>query len=92
LYILTGKNPTLSYNGFISNIINRVNQYRLGTASKYTKKYNIHEVVYFQETGPRTKAYARENKSKRDHERIKLISWREEIPMGMILPPQFSRN
>lgn len=60
IYILTNTNDSVLYTGVTSDIINRVNQHRLGTASKFTKKYNIHEVVYFQESGPRTAAYARE--------------------------------
>lgn len=56
--ILTEKNPTVFYTGFPGNVVNRVNQHRLGTASKFTKKYNIYKVVSFQETGPRTKGYA----------------------------------
>jgi putative endonuclease len=48
VYILTNKNKTTLYVGVTSNLLQRVYDHKNGVYAKsFTKKYNLHMLVYF---------------------------------------------
>ena len=47
-YILTNKNQTVLYTGVTSDLNARILEHRIGDASKFTKKYNCHFLVYYE--------------------------------------------
>lgn len=50
IYILTNKNHTVLYIGVTSNLGNRLNEHRTGKyKTSFTYKYNVKELVYFEE-------------------------------------------
>ena len=64
VYILTNRVRTL-YVGFCSNLVRRVYEHREGLADGFTRKYNIHWLVYYEETTDVEAAIAREKQIKR---------------------------
>ncbi len=49
VYILTNKYRTTFYIGVTSNLKRRILQHSKGEGSKFTKKYNLKDLVYFEE-------------------------------------------
>jgi len=64
-YILACKSNTAIYIGVTGNLLNRVNQHRLGRGGVHTKKYRITKLVYFEAHNTLEEAIAREYKLKR---------------------------
>ena len=48
IYILSNKNRTVLYIGVTSNLLNRIENHKNGSGSKFTKKYNVNELLYFE--------------------------------------------
>jgi putative endonuclease len=48
VYILTTKNNKMLYVGVTNDIIRRVSEHKEGLNESFTKKYNIHKLVYFE--------------------------------------------
>ena len=48
VYIMTNANNTVLYTGVTNNLQRRVLEHQAGTGSKFTKKYNIDKLVYFE--------------------------------------------
>ncbi len=59
-YILSNKNRTVLYIGFTNNLSRRVNEHKKGLGALFTKKYNVGELVYFEEFTEKKKARKRE--------------------------------
>jgi putative endonuclease len=50
IYILTNKNHTVLYTGVTSNLVNRLYEHKTGLyKTSFTYKYNVKELVYFEE-------------------------------------------
>src|SRR5664280_956094 len=50
IYILTNKNHTVLYTGVTSNLANRLHEHRTGLyKTSFTYKYNVKELVYYEE-------------------------------------------
>tara|TARA_R110002050_G_scaffold204327_4_gene339811 strand:- start:10760 stop:11038 length:279 start_codon:yes stop_codon:yes gene_type:complete len=49
VYILTNKNKTTLYIGVTNNLKRRLGEHQNGIGSVFTKKYNVHCLVYFEE-------------------------------------------
>lgn len=49
VYILTNFNRTVLYIGITSDLQKRIREHRLGKGSKFTAKYNLKYVIYFEE-------------------------------------------
>ena len=64
VYILTNRVRTL-YVGFCNNLVRRVYEHREGLDDGFTRKYNIHWLVYYEETTDVEAAIAREKQIKR---------------------------
>ena len=63
VYILSSRSRNI-YTGVTNNIFRRVWQHREGRASRFTQRYNIHRLVYFEGHGEVYRAIAREKQIK----------------------------
>ena len=65
VYILANKPRGTLYIGVTSNLVERLHQHRLGIASKFTKKYGVMQLVYYEAHDLVTVAVRRETTLKR---------------------------
>lgn len=72
VYILTNKYRTTFYIGVTSNLSKRLNEHYDEIASKFTKKYNLKDLIYFETFSDIEKAIAREKQLKNWHKEWKL--------------------
>ena len=74
VYILASKSQTL-YVGVTNNLQNRVYKHKKGQGSKFTSKYNITKLVYYEVFGDIRYAIEREKQLKgyRRSKKIELI-------------------
>jgi putative endonuclease len=72
VYILTNKYRTTFYIGVTANLYKRLEEHYDETASKFTKKYNIKDLVYFETFTDIEQAISREKKLKNWHKEWKL--------------------
>lgn len=63
-YILTTKNNSVLYVGMTNDLQRRINEHKSGTIEGFTKKYNVHKLVYFEETEDVNNAISREKQLK----------------------------
>lgn len=66
-YILSNTNRTVLYIGVTSELKSRLIQHKNGTGSAFTRKYNIHDLIYFEEFSDINQAIAREKQLKNWH-------------------------
>ncbi len=64
VYIVTNKYRTTFYIGVTTNLSKRVFQHALGEGSKFTKKYNLIDLVYYEEFTDINQAILREKQLK----------------------------
>jgi len=67
VYIMSNKSRTTIYIGVTSNLEQRVLEHKTGFGSKFTKKYNLHYLIYFESTGGIEDAILREKQLKKWH-------------------------
>ncbi len=48
VYILTNTHHTVLYTGVTNDLVRRVYQHNQGAGSTFTRKYNIHKLVYYE--------------------------------------------
>ena len=48
IYILTNTNNTVLYTGVTSNLIKRAYEHKNKMVQGFTKKYNLHKLVYYE--------------------------------------------
>ncbi|MCK5496712.1 MAG: GIY-YIG nuclease family protein [Hyphomicrobiaceae bacterium] len=60
VYLLASKPRGTLYIGVTNTIIDRVAQHRVGNGSVFTRRYNVHRLVWFQEYGDIREAIQRE--------------------------------
>ncbi len=60
VYLLASKPRGTLYIGVTNTIIDRVAQHRVGKGSVFTRRYNVHRLVWFQEYGDIREAIQRE--------------------------------
>lgn len=75
VYILSNKYRTTFYIGMTSNLSKRLVSHHDGTASVFTKKYQIIYMVYFEVFSDINQAIAREKQ---------LKNWRKEWKLDLI--------
>ena len=63
VYILTNRSRTL-YVGMTNDIVRRVQEHKEGRGSKFTSKYRINRLVYYESTNDVLSAIAREKQIK----------------------------
>jgi putative endonuclease len=76
VYLLTNWNNSVMYVGMTNNLERRVYEHKYGLVQGFTKKYHVHRLVYFEETGDVKAALAREKEIKK---------WRREKKNGLVL-------
>jgi putative endonuclease len=64
VYILTNPSHSSLYVGFTSNLAHRVDQHRSRSVPGFTKRYNLRQLLYFEETSDVLAALAREKQLK----------------------------
>ena len=64
VYILTNWNDSVLYIGVTNNLQRRLYEHQHGLTDGFTKKYNLHKLVFFEETGNVNDAIAREKQIK----------------------------
>ena len=64
VYILSNWNDSVVYIGVTSNLPKRLYEHRNGLADGFTKKYNVHKLVYFEQTNDVYAAISREKQLK----------------------------
>ena len=64
VYILTNWDDSVLYIGVTSNLTKRLYEHRNHLADGFTKKYNVHKLVYFEQTTDVNSAIAREKQLK----------------------------
>ena len=64
VYILTTRRNTVLYTGITNDISRRIKEHKLGVNSSFTKKYNVHKLVYFEVYDTPMAAIAREKQIK----------------------------
>ena len=72
VYILTNKYRTTFYIGITANLSKRLLEHFEGVASKFTKKYSLVDLVYFEEFTDINQAIAREKQLKNWHKEWKV--------------------
>jgi putative endonuclease len=75
VYIMTNKPQGTLYIGVTSNLIQRVWQHKSGVVDGFTKKYNLHHLVYYQLSGDMYAAITREKQ---------LKNWRRQWKLNLI--------
>ena len=80
IYILANKYRTTFYIGVTANLSKRIIEHKEGVASKFTKKYNVIDLIYFEEFSDINQAIAREKQLKNWHKEWKLNLIKELNP------------
>lgn len=65
VYILTSWNNKVMYIGMTNNLQRRLWEHKEHLIEGFTKKYNVHKLVYYEETSEVTSAITREKKLKK---------------------------
>jgi putative endonuclease len=66
IYIISNQNGNVIYIGVTSNLWYRVLQHKQGDGSIFTKKYNVHKLVYFEDFNEMNTAIHREKTIKKN--------------------------
>ena len=72
VYIMTNKYNTILYIGTTSNLPRRVEEHKKGIGSKFTSKYQLTKLVYFECGGDMSAAIALEKQLKGGSRKKKL--------------------
>ena len=75
VYIITNNYRTTFYIGVTANLPKRITEHALGEGSKFTKKYNLTDLVYFEKFTDMNQAIAREKQ---------LKNWRHDWKVNLI--------
>ncbi|MDO6802848.1 GIY-YIG nuclease family protein [Wenyingzhuangia sp. 1_MG-2023] len=79
-YILSNKSRNLLYIGYTDNIARRINEHKKGFGAVFTKKYNVHDLVYYEEFDDKSTAKKREKQLKNWHKEWKWNLIKESNP------------
>jgi putative endonuclease len=72
VYILASERNGTLYIGVTNDLVKRVWQHKNQSADGFTKKYGVHQLVYFEETSDIESAIAREKQLKNWQRKWKL--------------------
>ncbi len=64
VYILSSNNNSTVYVGVTNDLERRISEHKCGLIDGFTKKYNVHKLVYFEETPDVMSAIEREKQIK----------------------------
>jgi len=76
VYLLTNWNNHVMYVGVTNDLHRRIYEHRNNLLEGFTKKYNVHKLVYFEETADVNSAIARETEIKK---------WRRQKKNDLVL-------
>ena len=65
VYMLSNWNDSVLYIGVTNNLERRLYEHRNGLVDGFTKKYNVHKLVYFEHTSDVYSAISREKQLKK---------------------------
>ncbi len=77
VYMLASKKRGTLYIGVTNNLERRIHEHRNGLIEGFTKKYNVHMLVHYEETSDIESAIARAKQLKNWHRHWK-INWIEK--------------
>ena len=77
---MTNSYRTTFYIGVTSNLSKRISEHAEGIGSKFTKKYNLKDLIYFEKFTDLNQAIDREKQLKNWHKEWKLNLIRELNP------------
>lgn len=89
IYILSNKNRTVLYIGVTGDLIKRIRAHKSGTGSEFTKKYNLKDLLYFEEFMDINQAISREKQLKNWSKEWKWNLVKELNPELKDLFPEF---
>jgi putative endonuclease len=72
VYILASQRNGTLYVGITNDLIKRVWQHKNDLIEGFTKRYQVHHLVYFEDTSDALSAIAREKQLKKWHRKWKL--------------------
>ena len=72
VYILASKKNGTLYIGVTDNLIRRVYEHKNDLIDGFTKKYNVHKLVYYEQTNDINSAIQREKQLKKWHRQWKI--------------------
>lgn len=75
VYILMNKTRSVLYIGVTSDVHRRLREHQTDKGSKFTKKYNVKYLVYFEEYNSIVRAIEREKQ---------LKNWKRDWKLGLI--------
>lgn len=87
VYILASKKNGTLYIGVTNNLIKRVWEQKNNFVAGFTKKYQVHDLVYFEQTGDVTSAIEREKQLKNWHKAWKINLIKKDNPEWKDLYP-----
>jgi putative endonuclease len=64
VYIMTNNPRGVLYTGITNNLVRRVHEHRSGQTPSFTRRYNLHRLVYYEWTSDVTEAIRRETQIK----------------------------
>ena len=80
VYIVSNKNRSTFYIGVTNDIERRILEHKSGNGSKFTKKYNLHDLLYFEMILGFNQAIEREKQLKNWHREWKINLIKSENP------------
>ena len=80
VYLITNKNNTTFYIGVTNELERRVLEHKKGLIKGFSKKYNLHKLVYYEEFTNSYNAILREKQLKNWHREWKLNLVRKNNP------------
>ena len=96
VYIMTNHTNTVLYTGVTNDLVTRIHEHRSGVGSKFTKKYRVYKLVWFEEFESPVTAIEMEKRIKgwRREKKVALIEsvnprW---IDLARELPPSFRNS
>ncbi len=81
MYILSNKYRTTFYIGVTSSLKKRMEEHTAGTGSTFTKKYNVKDLLYYEEFSHINQAIQKEKQLKNWHRDWKLNLVRAKNPI-----------
>ena len=80
VYILSNWDDSVLYIGVTSNLPRRLYEHRNGLVDSFTKQYNVHKLVYFENTNDVYSAISREKQLKKWSRSKKNVLIRKQNP------------
>ncbi len=80
VYILASKRNGTLYIGVTNNLLERVHQHKTDVTDGFTRKYNVHNLVYFEAFNDIRAAITREKRMKKWNRQWKIESIEKSNP------------